>query len=186
MENTRISYIYFSGHNFEEISNVLDMYQVNEVKKINDNLIKIYIPIDFDIDNISHAREVIMGELLQDLTIFIVPKNFTFKVERLLNILPKLNFGIYQIEDLIYEIVKLNDIEILDKLRSYYYHRFSPETIETILGFIDQDLNASKTAKALYMHRNTLNYRLDNFIDKSDINVRKFRGALAIYLLFRY
>ncbi len=90
------------------------------------------------------------------------------------------------IENLIYELVKHSKTELISKLRSYYYNRFSPETIETILGFIDQDLNATKTSKALYMHRNTLNYRLDNFIKKTEIDVRKFSGALAIYLLFRY
>ncbi|MCK4551507.1 MAG: helix-turn-helix domain-containing protein [Tenericutes bacterium] len=46
-------------------------------------------------------------------------------------------------------------------------------------------MNASKTAKTLYMHRNTLNYRLDNFINKTEIDVRKFKGAIAIYLLFK-
>lgn len=186
MENRNLAYIYFSGHNFEEIINVLEMYEVKEVRKVNTNILEVMIPNDFDLESINHARKVIMGELLQDVTVVILPKNFNFNTDRLLSSISKLNFGVYQIEDLIYEIVKHNDLDVLEKLKNYYYNRFSPETIETILGFIDQDLNASKTAKALYMHRNTLNYRLDNFIEKSGINVRKFRGALAIYLLFKF
>ena len=86
---------------------------------------------------------------------------------------------------LIPEIVFLNPPELTKKLRNFYYSSFNSETLETILGFIEQNMNASKTSKALYMHRNTLNYRLDNFINKTEIDVRTFKGALAIYLLFK-
>ena len=186
MSDSRKAYIYFSGQNLEEITNVLEMYEQNTVIQLNNNLLELSIEEELSIESLSHARDVIMGELLQDITVFVLPKNFSFKTDELLKILPKLNRGIYLIENLIYELVKLNDCHLLEKLRSYYYNKVGTETIETILGFIDQDLNASKTAKALYMHRNTLNYRLDNFITKTEINVRTFSGAMAMYLLFRY
>ena len=186
MIETRKAYIFFKGNNQNEIISVLEVYEEYRVKQIEENYLEITITDDFDVETIKKARDFVMVELFQDFTAFASPLNFDFPIEDILDILPELNKGIYLIENLIYELVKHSKTELISKLRSYYYNRFSPETIETILGFIDQDLNATKTSKALYMHRNTLNYRLDNFIKKTEIDVRKFSGALAIYLLFRY
>ena len=183
---SRKAYIYFKGNSQNEIISVLEMHQNYSVKNIQENYLEITITDEFEVETIKKVRDFVMVELYQDFTVFVAPVNFGFLIQDILEVLPELNKGIYLIENLIYELVKHNKIELIKKLRSYYYNRFSPETIETILGFIDQDLNATKTSKVLYMHRNTLNYRLDNFIKKTEIDVRKFRGALAIYLLFRY
>ncbi|MBI9009126.1 MAG: helix-turn-helix domain-containing protein [Tenericutes bacterium] len=186
MIDSRKAYIYLKGTNQNEIISVLNIYEEYSVKQIEENYLEITIIDEFNVNTLKKARDFIMVELFQDFTAFANPINFTFPIQEILDVLPNLNKGIYLIEDLIYELVKLNKIELIKRLRNYYYNHFSPETIETILGFIDQDLNATKTSKALYMHRNTLNYRLDNFIKKTEIDVRKFSGALAIYLLFRY
>lgn len=186
MIETRKAYIYLKGNNHNEIMSVLEVYDEYSVKQIQENYLEITITDEFDVENIKKIRGFVMEELYQDFTAFASPLNFDFLIQDILDVLPELNKGIYLIEDLIYELVKQNKTDLIRKLRNYYYNRFSPETIETILGFIDQDLNATKTSKALYMHRNTLNYRLDNFIRKTEIDVRKFSGALAMYLLFRY
>lgn len=186
MIETRKAYLYLKGNHIKEIISVLEIYEDYKVVQIQENFLEITVTTDFDIQQMIKVRDLVMVELFQDFTVFVVPKNFDFKINDILEILPKLNKGIYQIENFIYEIVKLGDRDLVQKIKGYYYNRLSPETIETVLGFIDQDLNATKTAKALFMHRNTLNYRLDNFIKKTEIDVRKFSGALAIYLLFKY
>lgn len=56
------------------------------------------------------------------------------------------------------------------------------EMLKTIEMFIQCNLNISVTAKQLYMHRNSLQYRLDKFIEKTGIDVRKFHHALTVYL----
>jgi hypothetical protein len=183
---TRKAYIYLKGNNQNEIMSVLEVYEEYSVTKIRENYLEVSLTEEFDLETFKKVRDFVMVELFQDFTAFVAPVSFDFSIQDILDILPELNKGIYLIENLIYELVKQNKTALIRKLRGYYYNRFSPETIETILGFIDQDLNATKTSKALYMHRNTLNYRLDNFIRKTEIDVRKFSGALAIYLLFRY
>ncbi len=54
--------------------------------------------------------------------------------------------------------------------------------LDTIKMFMHCNLNVSLTAKELYMHRNSLQYRLDKFIDKTGIDVRQFHQALTVYL----
>ena len=52
----------------------------------------------------------------------------------------------------------------------------------TIKVFLENNLNASLTAKKLYIHRNTLQYRIDKFIDKTGIQLKDFYGAFTVFL----
>lgn len=56
------------------------------------------------------------------------------------------------------------------------------DLLKTIKTFIACNLNVSVTAKALYMHRNSLQYRLDKFSEKTGIDIRDFHQASAVYL----
>lgn len=56
------------------------------------------------------------------------------------------------------------------------------EMLDTIKMFIHCNLNVTVTAKELYMHRNSLQYRLDKFIEKTGIDVRQFHQAMTVYL----
>ena len=185
MSNLRKTYLHIKGNNLSDVISFLEVYESFNIKRIDDKTIEITYEKDMDPNTFVEVREMSITELFQDFTAFIVPIGFDFRIQDILRELQELNPGIYTIETFIPEIVLLNKNQLASKLRSYYYNRFSPETIETILGFIERNMNASKTSKALYMHRNTLNYRLDNFIEKTEIDVRTFSGALAMYLLFK-
>lgn len=56
------------------------------------------------------------------------------------------------------------------------------EALETIQMFIQCSLNVSETAKKLYIHRNSLQYRLDKFYESTGIDVKQFDKALTVYL----
>ncbi|AVQ98569.1 hypothetical protein OBCHQ24_05950 [Oceanobacillus iheyensis] len=56
------------------------------------------------------------------------------------------------------------------------------DILQTIETFIQCNLNVSVAAKTLYMHRNSLQYRLDKFIEKTGIDIRDFREAMAVYI----
>lgn len=57
------------------------------------------------------------------------------------------------------------------------------ELLRTIQTFLECNSNASLAAKELYMHRNSLQYRIDKFIEKTNIDVKQFEGALSVYLI---
>ncbi|WKA51703.1 helix-turn-helix domain-containing protein [Planococcus liqunii] len=56
------------------------------------------------------------------------------------------------------------------------------ETLRMIEVFTKYNLNVSETAKALHLHRNSLQYRLDRFTENTGIDIRKFHQAMAVYL----
>ena len=59
------------------------------------------------------------------------------------------------------------------------------ELMRTALSFIDNGLNISKAARALYMHRNTMMYRLDKVKRLTGLNIKHFDDALAFKILYK-
>ena len=56
---------------------------------------------------------------------------------------------------------------------------FDDETLSTINKFFENSLNVSETSRQLYIHRNTLVYRLDKLQKTTDLDVRVFDDAIT-------
>lgn len=56
---------------------------------------------------------------------------------------------------------------------------FDEEELITVFTFFDNNLNISETARQLYVHRNTLVYRLEKIQKKTALDVRVFEDALT-------
>lgn len=61
---------------------------------------------------------------------------------------------------------------------------FTQEMLQTVDMFLEKDLNLSDTARQLYIHRNTLVYRLDKVQRLSGLDLRRFEDAFLFKLLF--
>ncbi|MBB5173263.1 PucR family transcriptional regulator [Texcoconibacillus texcoconensis] len=55
--------------------------------------------------------------------------------------------------------------------------------LQTVKTFLDCNMNISSAAKSLYMHRNSLQYRIDKFIERTNIDIKKFHNAAAVYVI---
>lgn len=56
---------------------------------------------------------------------------------------------------------------------------FDEETLQTINKFFENSLNVSETSRQLYIHRNTLVYRLDKLQKSTNLDLRKFEDAIT-------
>ena len=66
------------------------------------------------------------------------------------------------------EVFKKNPIETLDD-----------DTLETINRFFENNLNVSETSRKLYVHRNTLVYRLEKIKKLTGLDLREFDDAIV-------
>ncbi|MBQ8804115.1 MAG: helix-turn-helix domain-containing protein [Tyzzerella sp.] len=57
--------------------------------------------------------------------------------------------------------------------------QFDDEILTTVNVFFENSLNISETARKLYVHRNTLGYRLEKILKITGLDVRKFDDALT-------
>ncbi|MBQ8730364.1 MAG: helix-turn-helix domain-containing protein, partial [Lachnospiraceae bacterium] len=56
---------------------------------------------------------------------------------------------------------------------------FDEETLSTINKFFENSLNVSETSRQLYVHRNTLVYRLDKLQKMTKLDLRVFDDAIT-------
>ena len=56
------------------------------------------------------------------------------------------------------------------------------ETLNLLEAFFDNDLSLAETSRKMFIHRNTLIYRLDKFADLTGYDVRKFSDAITVKL----
>ena len=56
---------------------------------------------------------------------------------------------------------------------------FDEETLTTINKFFENSLNVSETSRQLYIHRNTLVYRLDKLQKSTGLDIRVFEDAIT-------
>ena len=56
---------------------------------------------------------------------------------------------------------------------------FDEETLVTIDKFFENSLNVSETSRQLYIHRNTLVYRLDKLQKSTGLDLRVFEDAIT-------
>ncbi|NLJ71318.1 MAG: hypothetical protein GX328_07685 [Clostridiaceae bacterium] len=62
------------------------------------------------------------------------------------------------------------------------YEQLDPETLLTIDKFFDNSLNGSETSRQLFVHRNTLVYRLDKVEKITGLDLRSFDDAVLFKL----
>ncbi len=60
----------------------------------------------------------------------------------------------------------------------------SPEIIDTLKMYFNTGNNAILAAELLYLHRNTFNYRLNKFVDKTQMDVKNAHIAQFLYQYF--
>ncbi|MFD2443062.1 PucR family transcriptional regulator [Bacillus sp. CGMCC 1.16607] len=74
-----------------------------------------------------------------------------------------------------------------DSMKKIIQHDILPvlyednELFSTIKSFLLNNMNASMTSKSLFIHRNTLQYRLDKFTEKTGIPLKDFHSAITVY-----
>jgi len=50
----------------------------------------------------------------------------------------------------------------------------------------DNNLNVTKTASEVYMHRNTINNKLDYIKKETGMNIQEFKDAVSMYWLIKF
>lgn len=84
-------------------------------------------------------------------------------------------FTVHLMEQMPKDIKNILTKEVLDPLG------YDQEILQTVCAFFENGFNASVASKKLYIHRNTLQYRLNKFQEITGISLRDFNGALVAY-----
>ena len=142
----------------------------NIVETINSELmLKVYVGVGTPVDSINDISRSFSEARLA------IEIGRVFEGEKFILSYDELGIGrlIYQLpsklcELFLDEIFKKDGLEVLDD-----------ETLQTIDKFFENNLNVSETSRQLFVHRNTLVYRLDKIERLTGLDLRKFDDAVV-------
>ncbi|MGG3309409.1 helix-turn-helix domain-containing protein [Paenibacillus lautus] len=121
--------------------------------------------------NALHALPQTVSMLRETMTI-----GRTFQVKEHIH----LSTGLH-LERLVYSIPEYQRNQFLREYAAGHTDLFEDsETLSTLESFFELDCNVSETAKHLYIHRNTLLYRLDKIKQETGLDVRSFSDAVLV------
>lgn len=143
-------------------------------------------------------RDLITQELYVDPAVYVShhvarPENLKVAhahIERLREAFSGEGGGVYFFEDYLFRLFMagLPEDFITDTYRDlqekYEPVLSDPELMMTAETFFEEDLNITETSKRLYIHRNTLIYRINKIEDMTSLDIRKYRDALKMHMIF--
>lgn len=110
----------------------------------------------------------------------------TVKMSNLFNVSSSVNAYKY------YLLLKMAEDLPTGKIQEFLSMLLEPSAVEilkdeeimtTAEAFLNNDLNVSETARALYVHRNTLIYRIEKIKKITGMDIRTFNDALAFKII---
>lgn len=202
-KNSYLTAITIKTYNIDRIEDVFQiLVNVEDIKyitKTKENLITVFIDKNFEqaIELAKLIIELIETEILEKTKIGISNSNkaTNFKLSyrqtiESINVAEnfKLPHNIHLYDELLlYRILyKISDEDmnyISKEIYSYGIGELDEEDIKTGLVFMSCNLNISEAARNLYIHRNTLIYRLDKIFRNTGLDLRSFEHALKFKLL---
>ena len=87
------------------------------------------------------------------------------------------------LEKAIYNLSKNYSQELMVEYKDVF-KRFNHELIQTLEEILKCDLSLTKAAKNLYIHRNTLMYRIEKIKKETGFDIRNFKEATFLYILY--
>lgn len=159
---------------YEEFDKELILYYtisyVDTIKEVMSNLVEdMYI----DLRVYESKNYKTMAALKSDFSYVKTKlKEIPFYIDNYHNNKSILSFNLTKIDNQLEKLI----------LGSYYNNH---EMLKTVKVFLENNQNSSTASKELYVHRNTLNQRLEKFISETNFNVKNFKDAFLIYHLLK-
>lgn len=171
--------------NKEKVSDFFtDLFSISYINEVNNTFVYKLVSDE------NYMLEDIFDSLLVDFgfNISLFETNYVQKesdVYQLLDIYNRFNKRSYaNISSLIMDLMK-EDQKALFTIRNIVMYQIDKDSDlkNIILAMYKNDLNVSKTASSVYMHRNTVINKLDLIKKTSGMDVQKFYDAIALYNL---
>ena len=136
---------------------------------------------DIQLVNLKLNYRTLCNDLMDDVTFVIVPR---FEDILASVVKEKCGPGFYPLSKSLPQLL-LDDADLYLKLVSFK-NEVSEDVLETIRIYLEFNMSVNMTAKALYTHRNTINYRITRFIELTGIDIRSTLNGYYIYMLITW
>ena len=170
-------------YNYETIKEIVQPLLGNNIKIINDEANSIIYHNYNDEEEIRRMLAALEVELMTNMYAYLSNDKLEDRIEEeveigkiLIDYIPR---GIYNLKE---ALLRLSDFPHKNKVLSFIL-RYTGITEDFIKGFVMSDLNVSKASKEMFIHRNTMIYKLDKLSSVSGFDLRRFKDAYILYML---
>ena len=172
-------------NDFEDNALVVDIFKsllkpakVNE----NNNYIAFYFNYEDD-EDIIHTLNALEVELVKNIHAYISYDRTEAKLDKeydiAINIMEDLPVGIYGLKE---ALLKAPKIDNKSKVLSFILEN-SGISVDFIREFALNDLNVSRASKTMFIHRNTMIYKINKLKANSNFDLTNFKDAYILYSL---
>lgn len=166
----------------QELSNYLKELPDMEAFSFENNIYKITINSVYH-EEYQEIFEALKSDIFEDINIFYSENSFGKEIDSLLlNHFIKMKEGSYVLGDILFSSILNNDVNLKVEFKKLILNTLPNEIINTALVFIECG-NVVEAAKKLYIHRNTLTYRLDLIKKKTSLDLKRFKDSFSFYAL---
>lgn len=172
-------------NNFDDVLVIKDLFSSLVGNNLRLEYVDNYLLFSFEHDSILDIKSLFLSlqdELFVDVVGYVSCSNrIEEEKEIALELINDLSIGIYTLKE---ALLNLKNINNKRKIISFILDSTGVDE-DFILSFVEYDLNVSKASKAMYIHRNTMNYKLDKLLELSGFDLRKFIDAYILYSLVK-
>jgi len=167
-----------SKNNIVVIKSVLERDNARTLEALANNIFNV---LKSDIKDEAYISYGTVIKDLKDVSKSYREANMAMEVSRIFS--PDRHVNSYSslgIGRLIYQLpIPLCNMYLKEILGDFSIEDLDEETLTTINRFFDNSLNVSETSRQLYIHRNTLVYRLDKIQKITGLDLRVFEDAVT-------
>ena len=145
-----------------------------------------YIAIYFSYDNnedIIHVLNALETELVGNIHAYIsldrAEEKLDKEIDIAINLMNQLPVGVYSFKE---ALLKVKNIENKQEILNFIIAGTGVNEM-FILEFAENDLNVSQASKSMFIHRNTMIYKLNKLKANSQFDLTNFKDAYILYSL---
>ena len=184
------SYVYIYQNPLKNalVSLFKNLYDAPVIKRLNSQTIRVKTTEKIGEEVIDY--EAIHASVLSDFnldTTLIYLKDRGLKIvseTMILESLPYLLPKAYDTTTLVLELIQKPTYKA--QIQKNMLQVLGQDYIHTAIDIARANMNLSTAAKNLYIHRNTLNYRIEKIIEKTDIDIKSFKGLSVFTTLYGF
>jgi hypothetical protein len=149
----------------------------------------------FNKEFLEHMQEIIAADLYHDVTFFVGKRycplanlSLYFDIEhqcfkKALSVKKQKNI-LWFSKEMLYYILSFLPDDLQKELPNLFLNdmKIDDPILSTVKIFLQQNLNVTATSKKAFLHRNTVQYRLDKFSEQTGIDLKHFEDGLVIFL----
>jgi|SRR5690554_48932 len=187
-----MKFLYFKNKNsiVDKIPTILEIInEAIEVSKFSNTENTLTIYYSYSNIAISDLVSILVAELFEDIIVYesLTYPNFKKAEEALKDVSYILDNNYIPNNYINNKTILLNlkefDNRVANLVLNNYYN--DKDMLHTIKTFLEENQNVTTASKELYLHRNTLNQRLNKFEESTGFNVKKFIDGYLIYHLLK-